>query len=153
MSSAIRPDPHFRVGDWVSFLYGPKKVRAQVVEDRGLLGVGGRRLYRVRLDLEHGQPSTFELPEEDLEAAEAPAEANPLLDAPLNYLSQGKQFTQISPEKFTKSRRRRVVFHFADGTEEEQTFESSPATFMRWWKDTSAYLRRMADAFQNPTGS
>src|SRR6266576_145241 len=114
MSSATRPGPQFRVGDWVSFLYGPKKALAQVVEDRGSLGMGGRRLYRVRLDFEQDVPSTFELLEEDLEAADAPAEANPLLKATLDYLGQGKRFTQISPETFSRSKRRRVTFHFSD---------------------------------------
>jgi len=153
MSSATRPKPRFQVGDWVSFLYGPKRVVAQVVEDRGSLGVGGRRLYRIRLDFEHDLPSTFEVREDDLEAADVPTEANPLLKATLDYLGQGKRFTQISPDKSTKSKRRKVTFHFSDGTEDDRAFESDHATFMRWWKDTSAYMRGMADAFENPNGS
>src|SRR5262249_45132569 len=57
------------VGDWVSLLYGPRMVLAQVVEDRGPIGVNGRRLYGLRLDLGQGGPTTLEVPEPDLEAA------------------------------------------------------------------------------------
>jgi hypothetical protein len=78
---------------------------------------------------------------------------NPLLRVTLDYLSQGKRFEQITPERLPKSRKRKVTFHFADGTEEVRAFEGDHATFMKWWKDTSAYLRRMADAFGEPSGS
>jgi hypothetical protein len=44
-------------------------VLAQVVEDRGPIGYRGRRLYGVRLDFALGESTTFEVPEEDLEAA------------------------------------------------------------------------------------
>jgi hypothetical protein len=71
--STTRKTPRFRVGDWVSFLYGPRRVRAEVVEDRGPLGVNRRRLYRVRLERDLGESITFEMPEDDLEAAESPA--------------------------------------------------------------------------------
>jgi hypothetical protein len=67
MSSVKKGSPHFHVGDWVKFDYGPKKVSARIVEDRGLLGIQGRRLYRVQLDKELGEASTFEVPENELE--------------------------------------------------------------------------------------
>jgi len=38
-----------------------------IVEDRGLLGIQGRRLYRVQLDKELEEASTFEVPENELE--------------------------------------------------------------------------------------
>ena len=66
----VRPKkdrPRFHIGDWVKFEYGPKKVSAKIVEDRGLLGIQGRRLYRVQLDEELGEASTFEVPENELE--------------------------------------------------------------------------------------
>jgi hypothetical protein len=59
----------FRVGDWVTFRYGAGDVTAQVIEDRGPLGVNGRRLYRVRLTRDFAEPDSFELPEEELAAA------------------------------------------------------------------------------------
>ena len=149
MSSAARPAPRFRVGDWVSFPYGPSKVLAEVVEDRGLLGTQGRRLYRVRPDLGQAEATTFEVLDEDLEAAPAPEAANPLLDAVLDFLHQGKQFTRISPEKYARSRRE-VTFTFSDGTEAVRPFECDHPTFLGWWKQTSGYLRRVADAFGTP---
>jgi hypothetical protein len=106
----------------------------------------GRRLYRVRIGLEPDESTTFELPEDDLQAADAPEEANLLLKATLDYLSQGKRFTRISPEKYARAKRK-VTFHFADGTEEARLFKCDHATFIKWWKETSAYLRGMADAF------
>lgn len=148
MGSEMRPAPRFRVGDWVAFLYGPRKVSAEVVEDRGLLGMQGRRLYRVRLDLDQGESTTFELSEEDLEAADAPEQTNPLLKAVFDYLRQGKRFTKVSPEKHAKSRRT-VTFSFSDGTEEVRSFECDHATFMKWWKGTADFLRYAANAFNN----
>jgi hypothetical protein len=133
----------------VSFEYGPRRVQAQVIEDRGPLGIHGQRIYRVRRDLEEAESTSFEVLEEDLEVAEAPATPNPLLKATLCYLRQGRQFTKISPERFAKTERR-VTFHFADGTVEDRTFECDHGTFMQWWKQTSAYLRQMADAFDKP---
>jgi hypothetical protein len=57
MSSTKKQPPRFHIGDWVRFDYRPKKVSARIVEDRGLLGVHGRRLYRVQLDDTLGQAS------------------------------------------------------------------------------------------------
>jgi hypothetical protein len=64
--------PRFRVGDWVSLLYGPKRRVAQVVEDRGPFGVNGRRLYGIRLEVGPDYVATPALPEELLDPAEAP---------------------------------------------------------------------------------
>ncbi len=47
MSATKSQPPLFHVGDWVKFDYGPKKNFGKIVEDRGLLGIAGRRLYRV----------------------------------------------------------------------------------------------------------
>ena len=60
--------PVFRVGDRVRFTFGVTPVEGKVVEDRGAIGVGGRRLYRVVVD----EPDNYfhldtERPEEDLE--------------------------------------------------------------------------------------
>ena len=60
------PPPRFHVGDRV-FLVGIfEKVPAVVTEDRGCLGVGGRRLFQVRLDPEYGDPIITEMPEDQL---------------------------------------------------------------------------------------
>jgi hypothetical protein len=67
MSVGKKRAPRFRVGDVVAFLYGPQKVPGEIVEDRGPLGVYGRRIYRVRIDRGQDDTTTFEIPEEDIE--------------------------------------------------------------------------------------
>jgi hypothetical protein len=53
-----------QIGDAVSFDYGGLTIVGRVVEDRGPIGVGGRRLFRVRVEMEAGADPTFiELPE------------------------------------------------------------------------------------------
>jgi hypothetical protein len=72
MNSPKKQGPRFRVGDWVSFQYGPRQVSAKVVEDRGRLGVLGQRLYRVQLDDKLADTSAFEMPENELDTTDAP---------------------------------------------------------------------------------
>src|SRR5260370_38339058 len=67
MSTVNRSAPRFRVGDWVSVLYGPRTVLGQVVENRGPIGVGGRPLYGIRLDRGQEESETFQASEDDLE--------------------------------------------------------------------------------------
>jgi hypothetical protein len=89
MRSATKQAPVFHVGDWVRFDYGPKKVSARIVEDRGPLGVHGHRLYRVQLDEideKLGGASTFEMPENELDATPPPAR----LSYDVRYIRQGK---------------------------------------------------------------
>jgi hypothetical protein len=65
-SAALNPGP-FREGDRVRLLWGVTPVEGIVIEDRGNLGVSGRRFYRVwiRLD-EFTEPIETEEPAEDL---------------------------------------------------------------------------------------
>jgi hypothetical protein len=69
MSAVKARPPKFRLGDWVTFHYGAWPVVAQIIEDRGPLGVGRRRLYRIRFDQELNEPISFEMPEDDMEKA------------------------------------------------------------------------------------
>jgi hypothetical protein len=71
MSAAHRQTPRFRVEDWVSFPYGSRRVWAQIIEDRGSIGVKRRRLYRVRICDEQTEEVTFEVPEDELEPVES----------------------------------------------------------------------------------
>jgi hypothetical protein len=71
MSTAKKRKPRFRVGDWVSFDYGSRKELAKVIEDRGGLGVRGRRPYRIQPDPER-ESSAYEMPEDELAAEPAP---------------------------------------------------------------------------------
>jgi hypothetical protein len=56
----------FKTGDLVSFLFGSGTVTGRVVEDRGNLGIGGRRLYGIRFEINPGQEVYTEMPEEEL---------------------------------------------------------------------------------------
>lgn len=42
-----RREPKFKIGDRVQFTYMSSPVNGRIVEDRGSIGVEGRRLYRV----------------------------------------------------------------------------------------------------------
>ena len=69
-----RKDPRVRgdrlkVGGRVRFRFGGRQVTGVIVEDRGPIGVGGRRLYTVRARLDSTVESTFEIPAHDLRAA------------------------------------------------------------------------------------
>ncbi|UCH26927.1 MAG: hypothetical protein JSV66_04610, partial [Trueperaceae bacterium] len=59
-----------RVGQRVSFRLGTSDVEATVIEDRGPIGINGRRLVRVRLDADfYGEEHDFEMPVEELHPA------------------------------------------------------------------------------------
>jgi hypothetical protein len=57
----------FKVGDQVRLLHAWRGAIAEVVEDRGPLGVGGRRLYGVKFRADEWNEITTELPEDSLE--------------------------------------------------------------------------------------
>ncbi|MEX2142728.1 MAG: hypothetical protein WD894_25965 [Pirellulales bacterium] len=81
----------FQVGDRVSVLMGPKKLWGVVVEDRGPLGVNGRRVFRVEIPIDPFEPMTMELPEDEMEAIAPDAEmAAPIeSDEITDYLTNG----------------------------------------------------------------
>lgn len=65
------PESKFRKGDLVRFRLGMRFVQGEVREDRGPIGVNGRRLYLVEFS---GEPqadshSLIELPADQLQAA------------------------------------------------------------------------------------
>ncbi len=63
------PAPAFKIGDRVIVRFGPGTSCGTVVEDRGLIGAGGRRLYRVKVDFDPPNVTFTELPEDDLTLA------------------------------------------------------------------------------------
>jgi hypothetical protein len=65
--------PLFRKGDLVSFVFGTGPVTGQVIEDRGCLGVGGRRLYGIKFEISPGDPRYIEMPEAELTGSPAKA--------------------------------------------------------------------------------
>jgi len=62
-------DRRFRVGSQVSFLFGQDRLKGFIVEDRGVIGAGGRRLYRIEAPLDAEEPLVLELPAEQLQPA------------------------------------------------------------------------------------
>ena len=55
-------ESEIRVGTPVQFRYGVEDVCGVVMEDRGPIGVGGRRLFLIRFTAEPGYESEIELP-------------------------------------------------------------------------------------------
>jgi hypothetical protein len=66
---AYAPDV-FRVGDRIKILLGERWEEGVVVEDRGPLGGGGRRIYRISVPMPPAEPWEAEVPVEWLVAAE-----------------------------------------------------------------------------------
>jgi len=62
------PESKFEQGDRVKFRLGTRSVQGLIKEDRGPIGINGRRLYLVEFRAEPQSPSQIELPEEQLEA-------------------------------------------------------------------------------------
>jgi hypothetical protein len=63
--------PRFKIGDTVSFLFGNGTLSGRIVEDRGGLGIGGRRIYGIRFEINPGEERYGEVPEEELTAGPA----------------------------------------------------------------------------------
>ncbi len=68
MSSALH------VGDRVRVSLGRSRITGVITEDRGAIGVRGRHLYEVLVSMDPFEPTTFELPEDEIEAMDDLAE-------------------------------------------------------------------------------
>jgi hypothetical protein len=68
------PEPQFRKGDLVRFRLGTRSVQGEVKEDRGPIGVKGRRLYLVefRPEPQADSCSLVELPADQLQSVPNP---------------------------------------------------------------------------------
>ena len=88
MAAGTRPRPQFHLDQRIAFNFGTRKAKGSVVEDRGPLGVGGQRIYRIRLDMDPFEPVFLELPENELEPF---SEAEPPITPheALEYLANG----------------------------------------------------------------
>jgi hypothetical protein len=64
----------FRVGDRVQVPLGRRRITGVITEDRGAIGVRGRHLYEVLVSMDPFEPTTFELPEDEIEAMDDLAE-------------------------------------------------------------------------------
>lgn len=58
------------VGSRVLFLWGISKIEGKIVEDRGAIEVGRRKLYRIEAPLSLGDQVVIELPESEFELKE-----------------------------------------------------------------------------------
>ena len=58
-----------KVGDRVRFNLGGRGFLGTIIEDRGPIAAGGRRLFVVRAQLDPTSESVFELPADELQAA------------------------------------------------------------------------------------
>ena len=157
MSFVKSQPPLFHIGDWVKFDYGPKKVSARIVEDRGLLGVQGRRLYRVQLDEELGEASTFEVPENELETELPPVR----LSYEIRYIRPDN--TNVCACKYKKRAclkggegvGSRCIYHDASTKGKEQTTEDMPSYMFclrSIHTSTRPHLRRLqASCVSSPT--
>ena len=94
MSVANKRKPRFRVGDAASFLYGPRRVRGEIIEDRGPLAAYGRRIYLVQATLGQEEATTFEIPEDDLDdpaqATEDEGTPGTRVEFSVTYVRRGK---------------------------------------------------------------
>jgi hypothetical protein len=88
--SKSKRQPAFRVGDRVRFNLGKRRVSGVVMEDRGAIGVQGRRLFQVDIPLDPFEPMTLELPESEMEAIPATESPVPLdKQRVIDYLIHG----------------------------------------------------------------
>lgn len=70
MANKTFSERRFHVGEQVRFLLSVKKTTGTVIEDRGPIGIGGRRLYRIRFQFSPDEEPMFtELSAADLEPA------------------------------------------------------------------------------------
>jgi hypothetical protein len=59
----------FREGDHALLRFGATDVEVEVIEERGPIGVHGRRLVRVRMPVAESEPVEFEIAEAELRPA------------------------------------------------------------------------------------
>jgi len=119
MSTARKTARRLRVGDWVTFPFGSWRPFAQVIEDRGRLGVKGRRIYRLRLDQDESEPWEFELNEEEVEAA------NPDRTAVLRFLREGGLVALLQGNLVRKKEQPRAWLTFTNRGAVTYTFDRS----------------------------
>lgn len=60
-----------RVGDRVTFSLAGRRISGIIVEDRGKIGTGGRRLFAIRARIGTDDDAVLELPAEELSAVAA----------------------------------------------------------------------------------
>lgn len=86
-----RSSSSFRVGDRVRVDFGRRKLIGTIVEDRGAIGVQGRRVFQVDIPMDPFEPMSVELPEDEMEPIAAESEGNRPMDKRkiIDYLING----------------------------------------------------------------
>lgn len=89
--SATRGQSPFHVGDRVRIDFGRRKLTGVIVEDRGAIGVHGRRLFQVDIPMDPFEPMSVELPEDEMEVIPPGTEVARSLDKQkvADYLAKG----------------------------------------------------------------
>ena len=70
VTSSLAGSDRLHVGTAVTIRWGSQNVRGVVTEDRGAIGIGGRRLYRVDVDLGESSLVVMELPASEIQRVE-----------------------------------------------------------------------------------
>ena len=65
----VQADPRFKVGSQVTFQFGQDRLKGVIIEDRGAIGAGGRRLFRIEVPFDPDPPMVTEMPAEVLQPA------------------------------------------------------------------------------------
>jgi hypothetical protein len=99
MNNATELTPRFQPGDWVSYLVVSRRVLAQIVEDRGPLGMRGRRLYELQLEPGENGGRTIEVPEDDLDPAPAIATAEVAIENNFSTQNWPRQAFHVKYER------------------------------------------------------
>jgi len=68
-ATARAREARLKVGDRVRFSLGGRRFLGTIIEDRGPIAAGGRRLFVVRAQLDPASESVLELPADELHAA------------------------------------------------------------------------------------
>lgn len=61
-----RTKEELKVGDAVKVKFGGSEVMATIIEDRGNIGIRGRRMVRIRISFGPDDEIAFDLPAEEL---------------------------------------------------------------------------------------
>lgn len=120
----------FQVGDQVAFLYGPRMVRGEIIENRGPFGVYGDQVYLVRTALDSEGMVAIEVQEQDLEEATAADEhegaPGPRRAYRVTYIRQQNSNTwkaRITRGRIYKGVRARGAVAYTSGRWEGETRE------------------------------
>lgn len=87
----IAKQPPIKIGDRVKIDFGRRQLTGAVVEDRGAIGIQGRRIFVVSVPMDPLDPMLVELPEDECETLAPELTSRPVLDKQrvISYLSNG----------------------------------------------------------------